>query len=161
MTDASRLVTIRPATRQDMASVAAMAGKFHAFLAAIDNSNPAFDIDNTAEKLVRSGFGPKPLFSSLIAEADGEAVGYAIYNIGFWADSLQGMVFLADLFVREAWRSRGIGRQLMDRLAVVGKGEGCEVVMWTVWQKNEPAKRFYDRLGAKAIDDEELMQWPI
>ncbi len=161
MTDATRPVTIRPASRQDMTAVAAMAGEFYAFLAAMDDSDPAFDVEETEAKLARSGFGSKPLFSSLIAEADGEPVGYAIYNIGFWADTMQGMVLLTDLFVREAWRSRGIGKQFMHRLAAIGKDEGCEMVMWTVWKKNEPAKRFYEHLGAAAIEDEQLMTWSI
>ena len=161
MTDATRPVTIRPANRQDMTAVAAMAGEFYAFLAAMDDSDPAFDVEETEAKLARSGFGSKPLFSSLIAEADGEPVGYAIYNIGFWADTMQGMVLLTDLFVRQDWRSRGIGKQFMHRLAEIGKDEDCEMVVWTVWKKNEPAKRFYEHLGAAAIDDEQLMTWSI
>lgn len=149
MTDATRPVTIRPATRDAMAAVAAMAGEFHGFLAAIDDSDPSFDVEATAAKLERSGFGARPLFSALIAEAEGEAVGYAIYNIGFWADRLQGVVLLTDLIVREAWRSRGDRKRLMDRLAEIGKDEGCEMVLWIVWTKNEPAKRSYERLGAE------------
>ncbi len=161
MTDATRSVTIRPANSQDMTAVAAMAGEFYAFLAAMDDSDPAFDVEETEAKLARSGFGAKPLFSSLIAEVDGEPVGYAIYNIGFWADTMQGMVLLTDLYVREAWRSRGIGKQFMHRLAAIGKDEDCEMVVWTVWKKNEPAKRFYEHLGAAAIEDEQLMTWSI
>lgn len=161
MTDAAQSVIIRPANRQDMPAVAAMAGEFHALLAAMDGSDPAFDVEAAEAKLTRSGFGPEPLFSGLIAEIDGEAVGYAIYNIGFWADGFQGMVLLTDLFVKEAWRSRGLGQQLMDRLAEIGKDRGCEIVMWTVWNKNPSARRFYERLGAKTIDDEELMKWTI
>ncbi len=77
-----------------------MAGEFYAFLAAMDDSDPAFDVEETEAKLARSGFGAKPLFSSLIAEVDGEPVGYAIYNIGFWSESMLGIVLLTDLFVR-------------------------------------------------------------
>jgi GNAT superfamily N-acetyltransferase len=161
MTGGDHSVTIRRAVRDDMAAVAVMAGEFFAFLAAIDGSDPSFDVEGTAAKLERSGFGAKPLFSALLAEVDDAPVGYAIYNIGFWADSFQGMVLLTDLFVREAWRSRGIGGRLMRQLAVVGKAEGCELVMWTVWTKNEVAQRFYDRLGAVAIDDERLMKLSI
>ena len=161
MADVNELLTIRPANRHDMAAVAVMAGEFHAFLASIDDSDPTFDIESTASKLARSGFGSKPLFSSLIAETDSEPVGYAIYNIGFWADSLQGMVLLTDFFVRETWRRRGVGRQLMDQLAVIGKAAGCEMVMWTVWTRNELARRFYEQLGAVPVDDEQLMKLSI
>lgn len=161
MTDTARPVTIRAATRQDMAAVAAMAGEFHAFLAALGEGDPSFDVEATTAKLVRCGFGRTPLFSALIAEAGGEAVGYALYNIGFWADSLKGMVLLTDLFVREAWRTRGVGKALMGRLAETGRDEGCELILWTVWTKNERAKRFYEGLGAEVIDDEQLMKMSI
>ncbi len=161
MIDEIEPATIRQANRQDMPAIAAMAGEFHALLASIDKSDPAFDIESTASKLERAGFGSNPVFSSLIVEVDGKPIGYAIYNIGFWADSLAGMVLLTDLFVREAWRGRGVGRQLMDQLAMKGKAEGCEMVMWTVWTRNEPARRFYEHLGAVLIGDERLMKLSI
>lgn len=144
-----------------MPVVAAMAAEFHAFLASKDGSDPAFDIGRAAAKLDKSGFGSRPLFSSLVAETGGDPIGYAIYNIGFWADALEGMVLITDLFVREAWRGRGVGRQLMQHLAEVGRTEGCERAMWTVWPKNDDALRFYEGLGAVPIEDEQLMSWPI
>ncbi len=161
MADVNELVTIRPVNRHDMAAVAVMSGEIYAFLASIDDSDPTFDIESTASKLARFGFGSKPLFSSLIVETDSGPVGYAIYNIGFWADSLQGMILLTDLFVKETWRGRGVGRQLMDQLAAIGRAAGCEMVMWTVWTRNESARRFYEHLGAVPIKNEQLMKLSI
>jgi GNAT superfamily N-acetyltransferase len=161
MTDGIESVTIRTGRRRDMAAVAAMAGELYALLALLDDSDPTFDVAGTQAKLERAGFGPNPLFSSLIAEVDGEPIGYAIYNIGFWADSFMGMVLLSDLFVRDGWRSRGIGAQIMNRLAAIGKERDCGTVMWTVWTKNPAAQRFYERLGAVPMEDELLMEWPI
>ncbi len=154
-------MTIRPAKREDMSAIATMAAEFHAFLASIDDSDPAFAMERAALKLEESGFGSKPLFSSLIAEIGGDPIGYAIYNIAFWAESLEGMVLLTDLFVREAWRGQGVGQQLMHRLAEIGRTDGCERVMWTVWPRNDAAMRFYEKLGATAIEGERLIKWPI
>ncbi len=144
-----------------MAAIAVMAGEFHALLVAMDDSDPSFDVEATAAKLARAGFGPRPLFSALIAETGGAPVGYAIYSIGLWGASFEGMVWLTHLFVSEAWRSRGIGGQLIRRLAAIGRNEGCETVMWTVWTRNQAAQRFYERLGAVPLDDERVMKWPI
>jgi ribosomal protein S18 acetylase RimI-like enzyme len=146
MTGRIKSLTIRQAEAEDMTAVAEMAGEFHAYLAAFDDSDPSFDSAQAASKLRTCGFGARPLFSALIAEEGGQPVGYAIYSIGFWADAWQGML---------------IGRELMRQLAAAGKRDGCEMVMWTVWDKNEPAKRFYDRLGGVALDDEQLMSWRI
>lgn len=161
MTEESTSLIVRQAEAEDMTAIAEMAGEFHAYLAALDDSDPSFDTAWAEGKLRRCGFGDLPLFSTLIAEEGGQPVGYAIYSIGYWADTWQGMVLVSDLFVSEAWRARGIGRELMGRLAAVGEDQGCEIVMWTVWDKNEPAKRFYDRLGGVALDDEYLMSLPI
>jgi len=161
MTGRIKSLTIRQAEAEDMTAVAEMAGEFHAYLAALDDSDPSFDSAQAESKLRTCGFGARPLFSALIAEEGGQPVGYAIYSIGFWADAWQGMLLLSDLYVREAWRRQGIGKDLMRRLADGGKREGCEMVMWTVWNKNEPARRFYERLGGIALDDEQLMSWSI
>jgi len=144
-----------------MAAVAIMAGEFHAFLAAMDHSDPAFDVARTERTLCRFGFGNDPLFSALIAEGSGAPVGYAVYSLGFWADSFQGVVLLTDLFVREACRSRGIGRQFMARLVAIGRDAGCELVLWTVWNRNHSARRFYRSIGATAIEDETLMKLSV
>lgn len=161
MTGKIKSLTIRQAEAEDMTAVAEMAGEFHACLAALDHSDPSFDSAQAESKLRTCGFGARSLFSALIAEEGGQPVGYAIYSMGFWADAWRGMVFVSDLYVREAWRQQGIGRDLMRRLADGGKREGCEMVMWTVWNKNEPARRFYERLGGIALDDEQLMSWSI
>ncbi len=161
MIDDSRPVRIRHAGLHDMEVVAVMAGEFFAYLATLDESDPAFDVAGTVEKLVRSGFGDRPLFYCLLAESDDQPVGYAIYSLGFWADTFQGAVFLTDLFIRDGWRSLGIGEQMMNQIAAVGGQAGCETLMWTVWTKNEASRRFYDRLGAIPMDDELLMRLDI
>ena len=161
MTSPAAAVTIRSVELQDVPALAAMAAEFYAFFATMNDSDPTFDIEAAELKLEKCGFGAKRLFSALIAEQAGAAVGYAIYNIGFWADTLEGMILVTDLFVREAWRGKGIGQRLMSHLVEIGKAEGCERVMWTVWRENEAAKRFYRKIGGIPIEEEQLFTLPI
>jgi len=63
--------------------------------------------------------------------------------------------------MREEWRSRGLGRELMDHLAGVAKAAGCTRMLWTVWDKNPRAQRFYESLGASVMGDERLMSWTL
>ncbi|MFW6027728.1 MAG: N-acetyltransferase family protein [bacterium] len=154
-------ILIRTACRDDVPALAAMAGEFYACLAAIDGSDPAFDVADAATKLESAGFGPRPLFTALIAEADGHPASYAIYNLGVWADTFAGVVFVSDLFVREPWCGRGVGRRLMERIANAGRAEGCTRIMWTVWSRNEAARQFYRAIGAAAVEDEILMSLQI
>ena len=161
MTSPAAAVTIRSVELQDVPALAAMAAEFYAFFAAMNDSDPTFDIEAAKLKLEKCGFGAKPHFSAIIAEQAGVAAGYAIYNVGFWADTLEGMILITDLFVREAWRGKGIGQRLMSHLAEIGKAEGCERVMWTVWRENEAAKRFYRKIGGLLIEEEQLFTLPI
>ena len=68
------------------------------------------------ETLIRDGFGSQPKFRSLIAEWDGEAIGYARF-FGFYSSLKGSGIFLEDLFVRKAFRGRGIGRALPRQVA--------------------------------------------
>ena len=104
------------------------------------------------ETLTRDGFGPQPKFRSLIAEWDGEAIGYALF-FGFYSSWKGSGIFLEDLFVREAFRGRGIGRALLRRVARIARQEGCYGVRWEVLEWNESAIKFYMSLGGEFFDE--------
>ena len=55
------------------------------------------------EMLIRDGFGSQTKFRSLIAEWDGQAIGYALF-FGFYSSWKGSGIFLEVLFVREAFR---------------------------------------------------------
>lgn len=149
--------SIRPATCDDVAAIAKMMAEFNDHLAALGGTECHFDSASAVKKLEHDGFGPQPLFSAVIAASGTQPVGYAIYSLGYWADGLEGTVYITDLFVREAWRGRGIGRAIVELLAGVGRDAGCQRMLWTVWRRNPAARRFYESLGARAIEDEVLM----
>ena len=67
------MLSIRPATVDDAALLAAMIREFAEF------EHLEHEVSTTEEDLVRDGFGPQPKFRSVIAEWDGEPVGYAIF----------------------------------------------------------------------------------
>ncbi|MDH3472978.1 MAG: GNAT family N-acetyltransferase [Rhodospirillales bacterium] len=154
-------VRFRVARRDDLQTIVEMMAAFERLLAAIDGSESTFDPDKALRRLQDFGFGERPLFTAALAEVDGKLIGYAIYSLAFWADSQEGILFLTDIFMREEWRSRGLGRELMDHLAGVAKAAGCTRMLWTVWDKNPRAQRFYESLGASVMGDERLMSWTL
>ena len=149
--------SIRPATRDDVGAIVKMMAEFEDHLAALGGTECRFDSASAVKKLEYDGFGPQPLFSAVIASSGSQPVGYAIYSLGYWADGLEGTLYLTDLFVREAWRGRGTGRAIVEFLASVAREAGCQRMLWTVWRRNPAARRFYESLGAQAIEDEVLM----
>ena len=48
---------------------------------------------------------------------------------------------------------RGPGRALMDEAARVCRGAGGKRMFWSVYAPNQPALRFYERLGARLTRD--------
>jgi GNAT superfamily N-acetyltransferase len=104
------------------------------------------------ETLIRDGFGVEPKFRGLIAEWDRQAIGYALF-FGFYSSWKGPGIFLEDLFVREAFRGRGIGTALLGEVARIARREGCYGIRWEVLGWNEPAIQFYKSLGGEFFDD--------
>lgn len=112
----------------------------------------------TSTDLLREGFGETPRFHALLAEADGIAVGLALYVFHFstWT-SING-IHLEDLYVEPAWRRRGVAHALMRELAAVATRAGCRRLRWFVLRSNERARRFYESIGAETLGDWIYMQ---
>lgn len=104
------------------------------------------------ETLIRDGFEAQPKFRSLIAEWDGEAIGYAFF-FGIYSSLKGSGIFLEDLFVREAFRGRGVGRALLSAVARIAREEGSYGIRWEVLSWNESAIKFYKSLGGEFFDE--------
>lgn len=101
--------------------------------------------------LARDGFGPDPRFRALIAEWNGKTAGYALF-FDFYSTWTGRGLFLEDLLVREPFRSRGIGKELLATVARIAVEENCYGVHWEVLDWNEKAIEFYKSLGAEFRD---------
>ncbi|PZF99379.1 GNAT family N-acetyltransferase [Nonomuraea aridisoli] len=90
----------------------------------------------------------RPEITYLIAERDGQAVGYVSWleRLSFWSG--ENYLHLDDLYVSGAERGHGVGEQLMRAAA---EAAGGKVIRWEVAETNEAAQRFYTRIGATLI----------
>jgi ribosomal protein S18 acetylase RimI-like enzyme len=138
---------IRAATAADGERVAAMC----AALSAEEATGRVSGF--TAEIFRRDGFGPQPAFACMIAEQEGQALGYALYHDDYDTDRLCRSVYLADLYVETAARGRGVGQALAAAVAQAGQQCDARVMMWSVLKTNLAARRFYAGIGEE-IDDQ-------
>ena len=151
-------VNIRAATAADAQAIGKLVQEFQAYLRALgDQTAFAF----TAETYLRDGFGPNPAFAGLVAELDGEVVGYLLYHFGYDTDRAMRLMYVIDLYVREAKRRCGAGEDLMRAAAVICREAGGRELIWSVFTPNTLAFQFYERLGAKRIQELEFMSWPV
>jgi ribosomal protein S18 acetylase RimI-like enzyme len=100
-----------------------------------------------------SGFSEKPVWWALVAcvidpETQAEKIiGMALYYIRYSTWKGQRM-YLEDIIVTEAWRSKGIGRMLMSQLIFEAKLKNLPAIMWQVLDWNTEAIKFYKRYNA-------------
>jgi len=107
------------------------------------------EVTMTEERLTSYLFGERRYAETLIAEEDGEPVGFALFFHTFSTFLAQPGLYLEDLFVVPERRGGGTGRALLERLAKVAIDRGCGRLEWAVLNWNQDAIRFYERLGAK------------
>jgi len=92
-------------------------------------------------------------FNVLVAESENAITGILVYYTLPFTYDLKPWFYIKELFVDANFRSAGVGKQLMLGLAKEAKQQGCTKIRWDVLSSNEPAKAFYQSLGAKHDDD--------
>jgi hypothetical protein len=93
-------------------------------------------------------FGPQANAEAILAETEGNAVGFALcfHNVSTFVGR-RGL-YLEDLYVQPQWRGRGIGKALFRACARMAVARGCGRFEWMVLDWNKPAIDFYEALGA-------------
>jgi GNAT superfamily N-acetyltransferase len=103
--------------------------------------------------LRESLFGARAKAEGLIAERAGEPAAFAIYFENFSTFTGRPGLYLEDLFVKPTWRQHGIGRAMLVRLAQIAVERGCPRFEWVALDWNQNAIDFYEKLGAKQLND--------
>lgn len=103
--------------------------------------------------LAGSLFGGRRVAEVVIAEHEGAPAGFALFFHNFSTFLGRPGIYLEDLFVRPELRGRGIGESLLAFLGKLAVERGCGRLEWSVLDWNEPAIRFYRRLGAQPMDE--------
>jgi L-amino acid N-acyltransferase YncA len=105
------------------------------------------EVTVTLEHFEESGFGSRPVWWAIVAEADGVIQGFCLYYIRFSTWKGQRM-YLEDFIVTEEMRGKGVGKLLFDQLIKEAQKEGFKGIQWQVLEWNEPAINFYKKYEA-------------
>ena len=143
-------LTVRAATPEDAEAVSALSREFIEYLRSLGDPAPR---GVTAADYLRDGFGERPAFAGLVAEAEGRVVGYLLYHDGYDTDRPARILHVVDLFVTEGARRRGAGRALMEAAAAICRARGGRALFWSVYAPNAVARTFYEGLGARYTQD--------
>ena len=140
-------ITIRGAGVGDGAII------FNFIHALADYEKLAHEVVATAESIELALTTDNARTHAVIAELNGAPVGMALYFYNFSTFLGRHGIYIEDLYVDPAHRSGGVGKKLLQHLAAKALAEGCGRVEWWVLNWNEPAIGFYERIGAKKMDE--------
>jgi len=137
------VLEINPAQRADVCLLLAMIKELAEY------EKLAHEVLATEADLDLALFKENPRVAAVVARLHGEAVGYALYFVNFSTFLGKHSLYLEDLFVRPAYRSRGVGKSVLAYLAGLAVTLDCGRFEWTVLDWNQPARQFYEALGAR------------
>jgi GNAT superfamily N-acetyltransferase len=106
------------------------------------------------KRLAHDAVASPPRFSTLLAEMDAQAVGYAVYVETYSTFLGLPTLYLEDLFVLPDFRGRGVGSAMFRECAAEAIRRGCGRMEWQVLAWNDLALGFYQHLGATPLHEE-------
>ena len=146
----SDTVTIRPAGAADMATLAAALERLSADMGDTHRADAA--------TLTAACTGPDPACHGLLAFAGAQVVGAALLSPVFSTTTGCAGTYVSDLWVSRAARGTGLGRRLLRAAAEEGRARWqAGFVKLAVYDDNPAARAFYDRLGFRHLDRDQVM----
>lgn len=139
--------TIRPATPADVAHIRAMIVELAVF------EKLEHQVIATEALLHEGLFGARPACEAIIGEADGDVVTFALFFHNFSTFLCRKGLYLEDLYVKQAARGKGYGKQMLVALAQLAVARNCGRFEWSVLDWNENAINFYQNMGADVMPD--------
>jgi GNAT superfamily N-acetyltransferase len=146
---------VRTARAEDAISIGALAFQFADYLRSLGDTS---EFRLNYETILRDGFGANPAFFGLVAEENGQVIGYLLYHFGYDSDRAERRLDIADLYVEKTRRNQGAGKALMAQAAKIARDAGAEQMVWSVFKPNEIGTRFYEGIGAQRIEELFLMK---
>ena len=108
----------------------------------------------TAEDLPAHLFGAEPaLFASIAEDEAGTVVGFALWFLNYSTWLGKHGIYLEDLYVKPEHRGGGYGKELLAHLAHICVTRGYGRLEWWVLDWNDPARGFYESIGAQALTE--------
>ena len=139
-------IRLQPATERDVPLVLEL------IKALAEYERLSDEVEATEGRVRETLFGPHPTAEVVLAYADGEAAGFAVWFHNYSTFLARRGLYLEDLFVYPKWRGYGIGKALLKYLAQVAVTRDCGRMEWAVLDWNELAIGFYRGLGAQPLD---------
>lgn len=143
-TPESAAVTVRPLRREDREAWLPLWDAYNAFYGRSgETALPEAITESTWERF----FDAAEPVHALVAEEGGRVVGLAHYLFHRSTTRLADVCYLQDLFTLPALRGRGIGRRLIEAVALAARAKGCSRLYWQTHSGNAAGRALYDKVA--------------
>jgi len=135
-------INIRRATKEDIGLVRDLVMELAIFERAPE------EVTSSLADYIQEGFSDNPLFTANLIYLNDELAGFSLwyYRFSTWKGR---RFYLEDLYIKEAYRGKGLGKNLINEAIEEAKRMKCTGMMWQVLDWNQPAIDFYNSLGVK------------
>ena len=89
----------------------------------------------------------------ILGDFEGEPAAFALFFHNYSTFLTRPGLYLEDLFVRPAFRGRGLGREMLSCLARLAIERECGRLEWYCLDWNAPSIAFYKAQGAQPLSD--------
>ncbi len=115
------------------------------------------EVTATKEDIISSVFMQKKA-RVIIFEKDGKTAGYSLFFNNYSTFLCNAGIYIEDIFVKEEYRNKGIGKAFFEEITKIAKKEGARRIDWACLKWNTPSIEFYKKLGATHIKDWDLFR---
>ena len=138
-------INIRVATKKDCIRLLELINELAVYEKAPE------EVTVTLAEFEDAGFGNKPVWKAFVAEENETIIGFALFYTRY--STWKGCrLYLEDFLVTEAYRGKGAGKLLFEKVIQESKEGGYNGMVWQVLDWNEPAINFYNKYRAHIED---------
>ncbi len=141
-------IRLRSAVKSDAPAILALIRKLAEF------EKLSHEVSATVEGLETTLFGTRSYAEVLLAEdEEGTIASFCLFFHNYSTFLGKPGIYIEDIYVRPAFRGRGIGKTLFAEVAGLARERGCGRIEWWVLDWNESAIEFYTSMGAAPMGE--------
>ena len=119
-----------------------------------------FDIKNKKGSLIKHLFSEANDLQCLVVENNQKLMGYSVFMKQFSTWDASFYVYMDCLYLEEAIRGLGVGKEFMKKIREYAIDNGCKEIQWQTPYFNKQAINFYNKLGAQSKTKERFF-WKV
>ena len=143
---------IRKLTENDRDLYIRLAEEFYSSDAVL-HPIPRTYIERTADEALQSD----AYAEIYLLECEGEPAGYGLTARTFSQEAGGSVLWIEELYIREQFRSRGLGREFFSYIEEKNKDRTARIRL-EVEEKNTRAASLYERLGYEKLDYKQMVK---